>query len=159
MTFFHDLPLDIVRLILTRWTALGCCAQTRPLRPALVCKRWRAVVGPQPRCVAWRSPLVAPFLCCRTHNPKVFVEALQDVHDNATTALRSLERSHRHLIDADAYTFIHVSHLTHIVLGDDWTSRLKMPGAILGNTCCGGKGVHVSSSMHLRWEAAAAMDG
>ena len=89
-----------------------------------VAKEWRRLRGRRLRCVPWRSPYVFPHLCCQTHGQKIVLEALQDLHENAALAVRSVGGNKA----ADAYGFIHVTALTNIVLGDDWPDRLRLHG-------------------------------
>ena len=108
-----------------------------------VAKEWRRLRGRRLRCVPWRSPYVFPHLCCQTHGQKIVLEALQDLHENAALAVRSVGGNKA----ADAYGFIHVTALTKIVLGDDWPDRLRLHGLRMGSRCCGGKGVHVALTL------------
>ena len=139
-------PLEIIDAVLA-WEPIEPCVARGHWSAAPVCRLWRDLLRRRHvrrRCVPWRSPFVYPNVCCKTHEEDAFVAAIQDIHENASVAVRSMDRICSPIKNIDSFFFIHVSESTFTQLGRSWSSRLFISGINVEESCCGGKGVRLS---------------
>ena len=139
-------PSEIIGAILA-WEPIEPCVARGHRSAAPVCRLWRDLLRRRHvrrRCVPWRSPFVYPNVCCKTHEEDAFVAAIQDIHENASVAVRSMHRICSPIKNIDSFFFIHISESTFTQLGRSWSSRLFISGINVEESCCGGKGVRLS---------------
>ena len=139
-------PSEIIDAILA-WEPIEPCVARGHRSAAPVCRLWRDLLRRRHvrrRCVPWRSPFVYPNVCCKTHEGDSFIAAIQDIHENASVAVRSMDRICSPIKNIDSFFFIHISESTFTELGRSWSSRLFISGINVEESCCGGKGVRLS---------------
>ena len=139
-------PSEIIDAILA-WEPIEPCVARGHRSAAPVCRLWRDLLRRRHvrrRCVPWRSPFVYPNVCCKTHEGDAFIAAIQDIHENASVAVRSMDRICSPIKNIDSFFFIHISESTFTELGQSWSSRLFISGINVEESCCGGKGVRLS---------------